>query len=87
MCDCLHNIAENIELSCIPAGATVSRHITGWSGTAINFTTGNLDLCLNYDLVYRELRKDGAPAKNLTRKKHPVKINYCPFCGDLLGGE
>ncbi|SQH40174.1 Uncharacterised protein [Salmonella enterica] len=31
MCDCLHNIAENIELSCIPAGATVSRHITGWS--------------------------------------------------------
>jgi len=88
MCDCLETVGERMKqrlMEKVPEGAEVKKGFdTGWENTCLSLSGGGLIVMLKYKLAYRANKKDGSPAKNLTRMDGNVTMNYCPFCGEKM---
>ncbi|QZN97818.1 hypothetical protein [Symbiopectobacterium purcellii] len=86
MCECLKLIGDKLKhrlMENIPEGSEVHEGFdTGWENTCLSFSTGTLIVMMKYKLAYRAKKKDGTPAKNLTRLETNLKMSYCPICGE-----
>lgn len=86
MCDCFEVFGEKMKqrlMEKVPEGSEVSKGFdTGWDNNCFSFSTGKSMVMMKYRLAYRARKKDGTPAKNLTRLESNFKMNHCPFCGE-----
>ncbi|MEL4885686.1 hypothetical protein N6P31_01150 [Pectobacterium betavasculorum] len=72
----------------VPNDAEVSRGFdTGWENTVFGLSDSKLHVMMKYRLAYRATKKNGDPAKNLTRLECSVKMSFCPFCGESTSDE
>ncbi|MCA6998191.1 hypothetical protein [Dickeya solani] len=90
MCDCFDRIGTMLHERLsegVPDGAEISSpggFDTGWGNAWLGLGTGRIHIMLKYKLAYRAKKKDGAMAKNLTRKETSVRMSFCPFCGQPM---
>lgn len=86
MCDCFETVGGRMKqrlMEKVPEGSEVSKGFdTEWENKCLSLSTGKAMVMLKYKLAYRAKKKDGSPAKNLTRMEGNVAMNYCPFCGE-----
>ncbi len=86
MCDCLKTIGDKLQarlLEKVPSDAEISRGFdTGWDNACISLSSGKMIVMMKYRAAYRAKKKNGEPAKNLTRLETNLKMSYCPICGE-----
>jgi len=86
MCDCLKKIGDKLKsmlMEKVPDNAEVSNGFdTGWDNTCYSLSSGGMMVMMKYRLAYRAKKKNGEPAKNLTRLENNLKMSYCPICGE-----
>ncbi|PXB01160.1 hypothetical protein [Pectobacterium carotovorum] len=86
MCNCLKDIGEKLKqrlMEKVPEDAEVSKGFdTGFDNTCLNLSNGTLIVMMKYKLAYRAKKKDGTPAKNLTRLETNLQMFHCPICGE-----
>lgn len=87
-CNCFSDTLDKMRLHIreqLPEGAT--EFSVDWKGVAIIFGDDHVPVNPEIAYSYRAKRKNGIPAKNLTRKSFFVLCSYCPFCGRKLGED
>ncbi|MFJ5428553.1 hypothetical protein ACIPUP_05265 [Pectobacterium actinidiae] len=87
-CDCIKRIGNLMEERLsegVPSDAEINRGFdTGWENTVFGLSDGKIHVMMKYKLAYRATKKNGEPAKNLTRLEASVKMSFCPFCGQSI---
>lgn len=82
--DNLARIEEHVRKD-LPGNITEFK--ASWAGEAFFFSGDRVPVNPSVNYEYRDVKKDGSPAKRLTRKSVSIFCSYCPFCGRKLGEE
>jgi len=82
-CDCfketLSEVKEHLKEKQIPENATEFK--ASWEGASVIFADDYVPVNPVIQYQYRKTKKDGSPAKNLTKETVSILCGYCPFCG------
>ncbi|HDY7638927.1 TPA: hypothetical protein RQK07_003323 [Vibrio vulnificus] len=85
-CNCFSENLERIKekvTAQLPEGATDLS--VEWEGYSFFFSGDHVPVNPRILIEYRKKKKDGTPAKNLTKDVVGMLCQYCPFCGRKLG--
>lgn len=84
--DMLKALKDHIETN-LPSGATELK--VSWENMAYHRLSEDDYSQVNprVNISYRQQKRDGTPAKNLTKDTVAIFCNYCPFCGRKYGKE
>ncbi len=55
-----------------------------WESCAFFFSGDHVQVNPKLNISYRKIKKDGTPARNLTKDSMTILCSYCPFCGREL---
>lgn len=82
-CTCFNDVLEKVKTHIrekLPADAT--EFDAEWENVSFVLASGDFPLVnprIKYE--YRQMKRDGSPAKNLTKDSLTMFCSYCPFCG------
>ncbi|HFD4079508.1 hypothetical protein P3632_22015 [Vibrio parahaemolyticus] len=87
-CNCfeenLNKIKEHIKED-LPSDITEFK--ANWDGAAFILSGDRVPVNPKVNYEFRGTKRDGSPAKRLTKVSVRVFCSYCPFCGRKLGEE
>ena len=87
-CNCIPEMEEKLKKAALEQINPDTIHELGSSGLkGVSFIMsgkGGMVIPAQYELAYRAKKRDGSPAKNLTRKEFSIMPSFCQFCGIKL---
>ncbi|MBY7811632.1 hypothetical protein KW448_08230 [Vibrio fluvialis] len=87
-CNCFSENLQKIKdkvIEKLPEGALDVN--VEWEGYSFFFSGDYVPVNPRISIEYRKAKKDGTPAKNLTKESVGMLCKYCPFCGRELGQD
>ena len=85
ICNCFEEALEGAKkhlVSKLPEGAT--EFSADWKGGVFFFSGDHVPVNPAVSYEYRAVKKDGTPAKNLTKNSLTLLASHCPYCGRKL---
>lgn len=82
-CTCFDDVLERVKTHIkakLPENATEFE--ANWKHMSFVVSGGDYSpVNPQIDFSYRQMKRDGSPAKNLTKDSISMFCSYCPFCG------
>lgn len=83
MCKCFDEIKDKLNARTVKELPAHTEFSSDWENKSLFFGADppKINVGISYSYEYRIIKKNGDHAKNKTKNKSTMVMQYCPFCG------